>query len=101
MAGRIAKEIHATAKGLHDAGIMDATTMREFDVLCLEPVKKMTPRQIKQVRLTNQVSQPVFAAYLNMSASTVQKWERGDKKPRGASLKLLKIVREKGLGALA
>ena len=101
MASRIAKEIHKTAKGLHDAGVMDATTMREFDALCLAPVKKMTARQIKQVRIKSHVSQPVFAAYLNLSASTVQKWERGDKEPSAPSLKLLKIVSEKGLGALA
>ena len=101
MAGRIAKEIHETAKGLHKAGVMDTTTMREFDALCLPPVKKLTPKQIQSLRVKNHLSQPVFAAYLNLSKSTVQKWERGDKKPSGPSLKLLNIIREKGLNAVA
>ena len=101
MASRILKEMHKTAKGLHDAGALDATTMREFDALCLPPVKKMTARQIRRIRIRNKVSQPVFAAYLNLSASTVQKWERGDKEPSGPSLKLLNIVSKKGLSAVA
>lgn len=33
--------VHATAKGLHKAGVMDQLTLREFDRLCLPPV--MTP----------------------------------------------------------
>ena len=101
MTSRILKEMHDTARGLHKAGVMDTTTMREFDVLCLPPVKKMTARQIKQLRIRNRVSQSVFAAFLNLSPSTIQQWERGDKEPSGASLKLLNIVKEKGLMALA
>jgi putative transcriptional regulator len=31
----------------------------------------------------------------------VSKWERGEKRPDGASLKLLNIVRPKGLKAIA
>jgi putative transcriptional regulator len=31
--------VHETAKGLSNAGIMDEMTMREFDALCLPPVK--------------------------------------------------------------
>ncbi|MFV1998609.1 MAG: helix-turn-helix domain-containing protein, partial [Acidiferrobacterales bacterium] len=43
----------------------------------------------------------VFAAYLNTSPSTIQKWEQGQKKPNGPSLKLLNIVDEKGLETLS
>ncbi len=100
MTSRILKEMHDTASGLHKAGVMDTTTMREFDALCLPPVKKMTARQIKQLRVQNRVSQSVFAAFLNLSTSTIQQWERGDKEPSGASLKLLNIVKEKGLTAI-
>jgi putative transcriptional regulator len=31
----------------------------------------------------------------------VQKWEQGQKKPNGPSLKLLNLVNDKGLAALA
>lgn len=101
MTSRILKEMHETAKDMHDAGTLDTTTMREFDALCLPPVKKLTAGQIKHVRTKNKVSQPVFAAYLNLSKSTVQQWERGDKEPSGPSLKLLNLVRDKGLAAIA
>ena len=101
MGSRMLKELHDTAKDMHDIGTIDTTTMREFDALCLPPIKKLTPRQIRALRVSNKVSQTVFAAYLNISASTVRQWENGDKEPSGPSLKLLNLVREKGLQAIA
>lgn len=92
--------VHETAQGLHKAGVMKLETLREFDALCIPPVKELTPAQIKKIRLKNRVSQAVFAAYLNTTVSTVQKWEQGQKKPSGLSLKLLNIVDSKGIEIL-
>lgn len=93
--------LHSTAQGLHASGTMDATTMREFDALCLTPVQQYSAAQIKQLRLRFKASQAVFAAYLNTSTSTVQKWEQGQKHPNGPSLKLLNLADRKGLDVLA
>ena len=101
MAKKIMDTVHDTAKGLHKAGVMDTKTMLEFDALCLTPVKNLSAAQIKRLRTRNKASQAVFAAYLNTSPSTVQKWEQGQKKPNGPSLKLLNLVQQKGLEALA
>jgi len=92
--------VHDTAKGLHNAGVMDVQTMREFDAACLPPIEHYTARQIKQIRLDNKASQAVFAAFLNASISTIRQWEQGDKKPSGPSLKLLNLVAHNGLVAL-
>jgi len=35
----ILEKVHSTAAGLHKAELMDVKTMREFDALCLPPVK--------------------------------------------------------------
>ncbi len=43
--------LHSTAADLHQAGVMDLTTMREFDALCLPPVQDYNPAQIKGIRL--------------------------------------------------
>ena len=101
MAKKILDAVHDTAKGVHKAGVMDTKTMHEFDALCLTPVKNLSAAQIKRLRKRNKASQAVFAAYLNTSPSTVQKWEQGQKKPNGPSLKLLNLVQDKGLEALA
>lgn len=100
MADSILEVMHETARGLRDAGAMSAQTMREFDALCLPKMQTYGPRQIKNIRLRSRASQAVFAAYLNTSVSTVQKWERGEKVPGGPSLKLLNVVDRKGLEAL-
>ena len=47
------------------------------------------------------VSQAVFALYLNVSTGLISQWERGEKHPAGTSLKLLALVQEKGLEAIA
>ncbi len=93
--------MHDTAQGLYQAGGLSMHTMREIESLCLPEVREYTAIQIKHLRTKNQASQAVFAAYLNISPSTIQKWETGQKKPNGASLKLLNIVEKKGLEALA
>ena len=97
----ILEVMHETAKDLHDGGAMNDVTMREFDALCLPPVKKFSAGQIKRIRTQNKASQAVFAAYLNTSKSTVQKWEQGLKHPNGPSLKLLNMVDQKGIDTLA
>jgi len=93
--------VHKTAAGLHRAGLVDKATMREFDALCLTPVEPLTPDEIRALREREQVSQPVFAHYLNVRKDAVSKWERGEKRPDGPSLKLLNLVRAKGLRAIA
>ena len=93
----ILEAVHEGVKDLHDAGLLNEITMREFDALCLPPVKIYSAAQIKRIRTKSKTSQGVFAAYLNTSKSTVQKWEQGVKKPNGPSLKLLNLVAEKGI----
>jgi putative transcriptional regulator len=98
---RILAAVHTTAKGLHAAGAIDQVTMREFDALSVAPVVPLRPAQIKRIRETSHVSQAVFAALLNTSVSTVQKWEIGQKRPTGTALKLLHLVQKRGLEAVA
>jgi putative transcriptional regulator len=80
---------------------MDKRTLREFDEVCLTPVQSLTPQQIRALRLREGASQAVFARYLNVTTGLVSQWERGEKHPQGASLKLLSLVSRKGLEAVA
>jgi len=93
--------IHETAVDLHDAGLIDRRSMKSFDKLCLTPVRELTPAEIKHIREREKASQAVFARYLNVTTGLVSQWERGEKRPGGASLKLLTLVANKGLGAVA
>ena len=97
----ILQSVHKTAAGLRKVGAIDKTTMRKFDALCLTPVHEFTPEQVRQLRTKNNLSQPVFARYLNVSDKLVKKWEQGESKPRGPALKMLTIAEEKGIDAIA
>jgi putative transcriptional regulator len=92
--------IHETMDSLHRIGAVNQTTMREFDTACLEPVKELKPKTIRELRKREQVSQPVFAVYLNVSKNLVSDWERGVKKPGGPALRLLNVVQKHGLDAI-
>ena len=92
--------IHSSVAGMLRAGTINKTTMRRFDEACLAVPSSITPGDIKKLRESNHVSQPVFARYLNTSESTVEKWETGAKKPSGMALKLLTIVQKHGLQIL-
>jgi len=70
----ILEAVQETARGLHAAGVMDRVTLREFDRLSLPHVEPLRPEDIRHIREEGRVSQAVFAALLNTSVSTVQKW---------------------------
>jgi len=96
-----AASIHELASDLHEVGLIDKATMRGFDERCLTPVHRFEPEEIRQLREREQVSQSIFAAYLNVSKESVSQWERGQKQPAGPSLKLLSLIERKGLSAIA
>ena len=93
--------VHETALGLSEAGVLANRTMKVFDDLCLTPVDDMTPEEIREIRMRENTSQAVFARYLNVTTSLVSQWEQGEKRPRGASLKLLTLIAKNGLAAVA
>lgn len=93
--------IHSSASAMYRIGVIDKATMRRFDESCLVAPPPLEPIEIKQLRERQNVSQPVFARYLNTSESTVEKWEAGTKKPSGLALKLLSVVQKHGLDVLA
>jgi putative transcriptional regulator len=98
---RVMAAIHETATDLHEAGLLDKRTMREFDAACLTPIRTFRPEEIRALREREGASQAVFARYLNVTTGLVSQWERGERHPQGASLKLLTLVARNGLAAVA
>jgi len=93
--------VHEVALGLVEAGTMPKRRLRGIDALCLTPVEPFSPTEIRALRLRENASQAVFARHLNVTTGLVGQWERGEKQPSGASLKLLTLVARKGLRAVA
>lgn len=97
---RVARVVHEAARDAHDAGVMDKTTMRKFDVLCLAKVSELTPDEIKALREREHVSQAVLARHLNVTTGLISQWERGERRPSGPALTLLGLIKRKGLEVL-
>lgn len=99
---RMLQELLDTAADLSSYGVMSKTDMARVRALC-EPPPVYTPDRIVVIRTTIvKASQAVFASMLNVSVSTVQKWESpsANKRPSGTSAKLLQMVEAKGVDAL-
>ncbi|MCI5130153.1 MAG: helix-turn-helix domain-containing protein [Candidatus Electrothrix sp. EH2] len=96
----IADSITTTVRALKKSGLVDDITMKNIEKLCLPEIREYSPEQIVSIRKRFKLSQAALASIFNISPSTVRKWEQGDKKPAGASRKLLDIIERKGLEAL-
>ena len=90
-----------TAKALRNVDALDKATMRDIEAFCLTKVEPLSGEDIQALREREGISQAVFARHLNVGTKLVSDWERGAKRPSGPSLKLLALVRAKGLDTIA
>ena len=96
---RLTSEAIETMRDLQQCGVVSKQTLRDFEAQAVPP-PTYTAQTIRRLREQLHLSQAVFAAYLNASLSTIQKWENGEKKPSGAALRLLSVIERRGLDVL-
>lgn len=102
-ADRVSADLLETAADLGKLGIIDERAFANIRALCLEQPPVYSPRRVMTIRTRKaRMSQSVFAKLLNVSVSTVQKWEApaADKHPSGAAAKLLQIIEKRGIDAI-
>lgn len=102
---RVRSEIVDAMRGLHKVGVvsgaeLEKTTLRMLGKEALPTVEDLSPSEIAAVRERTGISQAVLAAFMNVAVNTVSQWERGERRPTGAALKLLNVVNHHGLDAL-
>lgn len=68
--------------------------LRVTKVTIAKPAPAVTPAQVRAIRSRLKVSQADFAAVLNVPVVTAASWERGQRTPSGAALRLLQIVKK-------
>lgn len=97
---RLRQELIEGMQALENIGVVDGATMREFRDDLLSPPPAYSPDGIREIRESFGISQAVFAILMNVSVSTLQKWEQGQKVPSAPAYKLLDIVKNNGLSIL-
>lgn len=102
---RLRSEIVEAMVGLNKIGAIGddelrKTTMRMLGPDAVPKVTRLSPAEIAEVREKAGVSQAVLAGYFNVAVNTVGQWERGERRPTGAALKLLHVVRRAGIDPL-
>jgi putative transcriptional regulator len=94
--GDVFEALHSSASALHRVGAMDDQTMRNFDVACIESPAPWSKTKVRKLRKQYHMSQPVFAAHLNSTPSTIAQWESGAKRPSKIAAKLLQVLAKHG-----
>ncbi len=102
---RLRREMLAMAKEMHAIGTMDDATfrkitMRDLDRAEAATLAPLTGDEIRALREQANMSQAVFAKYLNLTVGYVSQLERGAKHPSGSALALLNVIRRKGIEAI-
>ena len=100
---RVSADLAESAMALGQHGLIDQHRLARIKALCLVEPPIYTAARVAAIRIRKaRMSQSVFAKFLNVSVSTVQKWEApaADKHPSGAAAKLLQIIEQKGIGAI-
>ncbi len=99
---RLAKALLETAVDMRKAGLLDRATYDKITIRHLGPkdMPKVVPISAEQIRTMREranMSQAVFARYLNLTVGYVSQLERGAKQPTGAALALLNVIKRKGI----
>ena len=102
---RLAEALVETAGDMHKVGLLDQAgydkiTMRHLGMAGVPKLAPITATQIRAMRERANLSQAMFAHYLNLTADYVSKLECGTKRPTGAALALLNVIKRKGIAAL-
>lgn len=89
----VKETVRETLQGLIDTGSRTTFTRKQLDELGVRvPEIYMTSVRIQKIREKKNLSQPVFAKLLNVSPSSVKKWEQGEREPTGPTKVLLELL---------
>jgi putative transcriptional regulator len=99
---RLAQTLLETAKDMRQVGVLDDAAFDKITMRHLGPEEKEKPqplsgKDIRLIRKRAHMSQAVFAHHLNVTMGYVSQLERGAKRPTGAALALLNVIRRKGI----
>jgi putative transcriptional regulator len=103
---RLTSELLETARDMRASGLLSAVAHEKITKRHLKNAAPaaanatLTAAEIKGLREQSNLSQAVFAHYLQVTPGYVSQLERGAKRPTGPALVLLNVIRRRGIGAI-
>ena len=102
---RLTQAMLETAKDMRQAGLLDEAaydkiTLRHLGVKERAKIEPLKAEEIRAIREQAHMSQAVFAHCLNLTVGYISQLERGVRRPTGAALALLNVIRHKGIEAI-
>ena len=102
---RLAQALFETGKNVRQVDVLNDVaygkiTMRHLGSGERTKPQSLTGKDIRLMRKRAHMSQAVFAHYFNLTTGYVSQLERVTKRPKGAALALLNVIRRKGIEAI-
>ena len=102
---RLTKALLETADDMRRVGVMNGAahekiTLRHLGSKADAVPEPITGDEIRSLRERANLSQAVFARYLNLTVGYVSQLERGAERPTGPVLVLLNVIRHRGIDAI-
>lgn len=84
----------------HACGLMSDARWREHELVCTQPPNPLLPEEVRAIRARDSLALDVFADLLNTTPRLLRRWELGFNRPKGPALRLLHLVRDRGVDVL-
>ncbi|OWQ93009.1 hypothetical protein CDN99_00420 [Roseateles aquatilis] len=81
-------------------GMMGDEDMRQWEWVGMQPPDPLLPEEVRAIRESENLELDTFADMLNTSPRLLRRWEQGFNKPKGPTLRLLRILRDRGVRAV-
>jgi len=97
---RVTNDLLEMADGMLKLGVMDGATHEKITrrhLAALPQPMPLTASEIRTIRERARLSQAALAHVLGVSPGYISRLERGEKKPSGAALALLGVIKRKGI----
>lgn len=104
---RLTKALLETADDFLSGGLMDRETHKRITMRLLPEAERSieipvpSSEDIRAMREKANMSQAVFARRLNVTPGYISQLERGVKRPTGAAVVLLNLIRKRGIDAIS
>lgn len=105
--GKVTEALFEIAADMREGGLIDnerhatiTAKLTKRGRTLDEVATPLTGEDIRALREQANMSQSMFAYYLNLTANHVAQLERGAKRPTGAALAMLNVIRRKGMQAI-
>ncbi len=96
----IVERVLAEGRLWHAHGLISDERRRSCEIVCMPAPMPLEPEEVRAIRERDKLELAVFADLINTTSRQLRRWEQGLDRPQGPALRLLHLVRDRGVHAI-